>query len=144
MKKKKLLLLILGLLFIIAGCKPAPVKTSQKIPEATKIAPIPTIAPTATLKPTATFTPAPNLYLVTYGYCRTDHALSGDPTRLKDCVLKVKKQMELVPGQTIRYSTLQAHTFASFCAIHQTDGKFITAFVDSQKFGEALCVLPQG
>jgi hypothetical protein len=129
-------------LFFITSCQPAVKSTPYPIIEPTKAAPTATLPPTATPKPTITPTLTPLLYMVTYGYCQTDHALTGDPTRLKECVIKQKKQMELVSGQTIRYSTQQAHLFASFCAIHQTDGKFITAFVDSQKFGEALCVLP--
>jgi hypothetical protein len=142
MKTKMILTLMICVLFLITSCGPAQPATPKPSSEPTRAVPTPTLFPSATPKPTPTATPAAQLYRVTYGYCQTDHALTGDPTKLKDCVVKEKKQMGLTPGQTIRYSTLLAHQFASYCAIHQTDGKFVTAFVDSQKFGEALCVLP--
>lgn len=142
MKTRLMLTFMVGLLFFFTSCKSAQSITSNPMTTPIQASQTPTFLPSSTPKPTATATPALKLYSVTFGYCKTNHALSGDPTRLKECVVKEKKQMELTSGQTVRYSTLLAHQFASFCAIHQTDGKFIIAFVDSQKFGEALCVLP--
>lgn len=112
------------------------------MPAATQAVAIPTLLPTSTPKPTATVTLEPVSFKISYGYCKTNHAITGDPTRLKDCVVKEKKQMDLSSGQSIKYATSFPHQFASFCAIHQMDGKYVTSFIDYRKFGEAICILP--
>ena len=130
------------MLFFASSCKAASAATPLPSPEATRPATTPTLLPTNTPKPTATVTLEPVVYKVSNGYCKTDRALTGDPTRLNDCVVKEKKQMELASGQSIKYASSFAHQFASFCAIHQMDGKLVTAFIDYRKFGEAICILP--
>jgi hypothetical protein len=142
MMRKALFIFISGLLVFASSCKPAPAVTPAPKPEATQAATTPTMPPTNTPKPTPTATLEPVMYKVSNGYCKTDHALTGDPTRLTDCVVKEKKQMELASGQPIKYTTSFAHQFASFCAIHQMDGAYVTSFIDYRKFGEAICILP--
>jgi len=142
MNRKVIIFIITGLLFLTSSCKAAPEATPLPSPEATRPATTPTLLPTNTPKPSATATLKPVIYKVSKGYCKTDHALTGDPTRLSDCVVKEKKQMELASGQSIKYATSFAHQFASFCAIHQMDGKYVTSFIDYRKFGEAICILP--
>lgn len=142
MNRKVIFFIIAGLLLFASSCKAAPEVTPLPSPEATQTATTPTLLPTNTPKPTATATLEPVLYKVSYGYCQTDHALTGDPTRSKDCVVKEKKQMELAKAQSISYASNQPHQLASFCAIHQMDGKLVTAFIDYRKFGEAVCILP--
>jgi hypothetical protein len=142
MMRKAFFFAISGLLLLVSSCKPAPVATPAPMPAATQAEITPTLLPTNTPKPTATATLEPVVYKVSNGYCKTDHALTGDPTRLQDCVVKEKKQMELTSGQSIKYASSFAHQFASFCAIHQMDGKLVTSFIDYRKFGEAICILP--
>jgi hypothetical protein len=142
MIRKAFIFIMCGLLLLVSACTPAPAAKPALKPEATRAATTPTPMPTNTPKPTATATLEPILYKVSFGYCQTDHALKGDPTRLSDCVVRERKQMELASGQTISYASNQPHQLASFCVIHQMDGKLVTAFIDYQKFGEALCILP--
>ncbi len=142
MNRKVIFFIITGLLLFASSCKAAPEVTPLPSPEATRPATTPTLLPTNTPKPKATATLEPVVYKVSNGYCKTDHALTGDPTRLQDCVVKEKKQMELTSGQSIKYASSFAHQFASFCAIHQMDGKLVTSFIDYRKFGEAICILP--
>ncbi len=142
MNRKVIFFTITGLLLFASSCKAASVATPSPSPKATQPATTPTLLPTNTPKPTATATLEPVLYKVSNGYCKTDHALTGDPTRLNDCVVKEKRQMELASGQSISYASNQPHQLASFCAIHQMDGKLVTSFIDYRKFGEAICILP--
>lgn len=140
--RKEIFLIIAGLLVFTSSCKAAPTAAPPPKAETMQATDTPAPLPTNTPEPTATTALKPVLYKVSYGYCKTDHALTGDPTRIKDCVVKEKKQMEMTSGQSIQYSASFAHQFASFCAIHQMDGKYVTSFVDYRKFGEAICILP--
>jgi hypothetical protein len=141
MKDKLIIVLAVGLLFLLAGCNtsqntamPAVLKTPKPI---TTQVPLPTSTP----RPTATATTTPEIYIISKGYCLTDHQLTGDPTKLKNCLVKEKKQQPLAPGDSIKYSGLLPHKYASFCAIHKLDRTYVTSFIDTQKFGEALCSL---
>ena len=126
----------------LSACQSAQGAAEKQVPMPPAEMPTLTPLPTNTPLPTATPTLQPVVYSVSFGYCQTDHALTGDPTRLKECVVKQKKHMELAAGDTIKYSCNLPHVYASFCTIHQLDGKYVASFVDSQKFGEALCSLP--
>lgn len=142
MIRKAIFLTMAGLMLFGSSCRAEPVTTAAAKPEATQTATTPTLLSTNTPKPTATATPEPVMYKISYGYCKTDHDLKGDPTRLSDCVVREKKQMELASGQSISYASNQPHQLASFCTIHQMDGKLVTSFIDYRKFGEAMCILP--
>jgi hypothetical protein len=98
-----------------------------------------------TSQPTPTLTPPKDTYIVTTGDClgyEDRYIPPGDPVGFKYCDIDERRQMILVSGDEVTYSSFMPFKYPSFCAIHTLDDEYIMSDVDDVGLGKAICTLP--